>query len=39
MGMDATRPKKEGFEKVDVPSEVKQKLAPILRKLARKEEK
>ena len=37
MGMDATRPKKEGFEKVDVPIEVKQKLAPILRKLTRKE--
>jgi len=39
MGMDATRPKKEGFEKVDVPIEVKQRLAPILRKLMRKEKK
>ena len=39
MGMDATRPKKEGFEKVDVPVEVKQRLAPILRKLTRKEKK
>jgi 2,5-furandicarboxylate decarboxylase 1 len=37
VGMDATRPKKEGFEKVDVPMEVQQKLAPILRKLMRKE--
>ena len=33
MGMDATRPKKEGFEKVDVPIEVKQRLAPILKNL------
>jgi len=39
MGMDATRPKKEGFEKVDVPIEVKQRLAPILGKLKRKEKK
>ena len=39
MGMDATRPKKEGFEKVDVPIEVKQRLAPILRKLMREEKK
>ncbi len=39
MGMDATRPKKEGFQKVDVPSEIKQRLAPILRKLTRKETK
>ncbi len=37
VGMDATRPKKEGFEKVDVPMEVQQRLAPILRKLRRKE--
>jgi hypothetical protein len=29
--MDATRPKKEGFEKVDVPIEVKHRLAPILK--------
>ena len=39
IGMDATRPKKEGFEKVDVPVEVKQRLAPILGKLTRKEKK
>jgi 2,5-furandicarboxylate decarboxylase 1 len=39
IGMDATRPKKEGFEKVDVPVEVKERLAPILRKLMRKEKK
>jgi UbiD family decarboxylase len=37
IGMDATRPKREGFEKVDVPIEVKQRLAPILGKLTRKE--
>ena len=36
VGMDATRPKKEGFEKVDVPGEVKQRLAPILRKLTKR---
>ncbi len=39
VGMDATHPKKEGFEKVDVPIEVKQRLAPILGKLTRKEKK
>lgn len=39
IGMDATRPKKEGFEKVDVPIKVKQRLAPILGKLKRKEKK
>ena len=33
IGMDATRPKKEGFEKVDVPIEVKQRLAPVLKNL------
>ena len=33
IGMDATRPKKEGFKKVDVPIEVKQRLAPILKNL------
>ena len=33
LGMDATRPQKEGFEKVDVPPEVKQKLTPILKNL------
>jgi UbiD family decarboxylase len=39
IGMDATRPKKEGFEKVDVPIIVKQRLDPILGKLNRKEMK
>jgi UbiD family decarboxylase len=39
IGMDATRPKKEGFEKVDVPVEVKERLAPILKNLKRKEKK
>jgi 2,5-furandicarboxylate decarboxylase 1 len=39
IGMDATRPKKEGFEKVDVPIAVKRRLAPILGKLKRKEKK
>jgi 2,5-furandicarboxylate decarboxylase 1 len=39
IGMDATRPKKEGFEKVDVPVEVKQRLAPILGELIPKEKK
>lgn len=33
IGMDATRPKKEGFEKVNVPIEVKHRLAPILKNL------
>ncbi len=33
IGMDATRPKKEGFKKVDVPKEVKSRLAPILKNL------
>lgn len=33
MGLDATRPKKEGFEKVDVPEEVKHRLSPVLKDL------
>jgi hypothetical protein len=33
MGLDATRPKKEGFEKVDVPEEVKRRLSPVLKEL------
>ncbi len=33
MGLDATHPKKEGFEKVDVPEEVKRGLAPVLKDL------
>jgi 2,5-furandicarboxylate decarboxylase 1 len=32
-GLDATRPKKEGFEKVDVPEEVKRRLSPVLKDL------
>ncbi len=39
VGMDATRPRKEGFEKVDVPTEVKQRLAPMFSSLMKKEEK
>ncbi len=33
MGLDATRPKKEGFEKVDVPEDVKRRLSPVLKDL------
>lgn len=33
MGLDATRPKKDGFEKVDVPEEVKRRLSPFLKDL------
>jgi 2,5-furandicarboxylate decarboxylase 1 len=33
MGLDATRPKKEGFEKVDVPEEVKGRLSHVLKDL------
>ncbi|MGE5840401.1 MAG: UbiD family decarboxylase [Deltaproteobacteria bacterium] len=33
MALDATRPKKEGFEKVDVPEEVKRRLSPVLKNL------
>ena len=33
IGMDATRPQKEGFEKMDVPKEVKSQLAPMLKNL------
>jgi 2,5-furandicarboxylate decarboxylase 1 len=39
IGIDATRPRKEGFEKVDVPKEVKFRLAPLLKNLKRKEKK
>jgi 2,5-furandicarboxylate decarboxylase 1 len=39
IGMDATRPKKEGFEKVNVPEEVKFRLASILKNLKPKEKK
>jgi 2,5-furandicarboxylate decarboxylase 1 len=33
IGMDATRPKKEGFKKVDIPIAVKKRLAPLLKNL------
>jgi 2,5-furandicarboxylate decarboxylase 1 len=33
MGLDATRPKKEGFEKVDVPEEVKRRLSAVLKEI------
>jgi 2,5-furandicarboxylate decarboxylase 1 len=33
MGLDATRPKKAGFEKVDVPEDVKRRLSPVLKDL------
>jgi 2,5-furandicarboxylate decarboxylase 1 len=39
IGIDATRPKKEGFEKVDVPKEVKSRLASMLKNLKRKGKK
>jgi 2,5-furandicarboxylate decarboxylase 1 len=39
IGIDATKPQKEGFEKVDVPKEVKFRLASILKNLKRKEKK
>jgi 2,5-furandicarboxylate decarboxylase 1 len=35
-GLDATRPKKEGFEKVDVPEEVKRRLSAVLKDLKRR---
>jgi 2,5-furandicarboxylate decarboxylase 1 len=39
IGMDATRPKKGGFEKVDVPEEVKSRLASLLKNLKTKVKK
>jgi 2,5-furandicarboxylate decarboxylase 1 len=39
VGIDATRPKKDGFDKVDVPEEVKDRLASLIRNLGRKEKK
>ena len=33
MGMDATRPRKEGFEKVDVPDDVRRRLSAALKAL------
>ncbi len=37
MGLDATRPRPEGFERVTVPEEVKRRVAPLLQRLSRKE--
>ena len=39
IGMDATRPKREGFERVDVPKEAKSRLESILKDLKEKEKK
>jgi UbiD family decarboxylase len=39
IGMDATRSQKDGFEKVDVPEDVKQRLASVLDNLRKKEKK
>jgi 2,5-furandicarboxylate decarboxylase 1 len=36
IGLDATRPHKAGFEKVDVPEQVKARVSPILKSLTRK---
>ncbi|MCX8118660.1 MAG: UbiD family decarboxylase [Desulfobacterota bacterium] len=36
MGLDATRPRPEGFKKVDVPEEVKRRLSPLLHDLKAK---
>ncbi len=35
MGLDATKPRPEGFEKVGVPEEVKKRISPVLQKLAK----
>jgi 2,5-furandicarboxylate decarboxylase 1 len=37
MGLDATKPRSEGFEKVGVPEEVKNRIIPVLQKLAKRE--
>jgi len=39
IGMDATQPQKDGFEKVDVPEDVKQRLDSVLNNLRKKEKK
>lgn len=39
IGMDATRPRKDGFEKVDVPEGTKKQLASMLSRLRGKEKK
>ena len=35
MGLDATKPRPEGFEKVGVPEEVKKRIIPILQKIVK----
>jgi 2,5-furandicarboxylate decarboxylase 1 len=37
IGIDATKPRKQGFEKVGIPAEVSQKITPILNGLVRKD--
>ncbi len=37
MGLDATKPRPEGFEKVDTPEEVKKRITPVLQKLIKGE--
>jgi hypothetical protein len=39
VGLDATRPQKDGFEKVDAPEDVKQRLASVLNNRREKEKK
>ncbi len=36
MGLDATKPKWKGFEKVEVPEDVKRRIAPLLQKLTKR---
>ncbi len=35
MGLDATKPRPEGFEKVGVPEEVKKRIIPVLQKIVK----
>jgi len=37
MGLDATQPRSEGFEKVGVPEEVKKRITPVLQKFVKGE--
>jgi hypothetical protein len=37
MGLDATKPRPEGFEKVGVPEEVKKRITPFLKKIIKGE--
>jgi len=37
MGLDATKPRSEGFEKVGVPEEVKKRIVPVLQKFVKGE--